>query len=339
MSLSRPTSFRDTLPADTFPLAFGTGALFSRRRTRREAMALLEAALDSGITYFDTARMYGAGRAETLIGELSAGKRDRLIVVSKAGIVPNSRSVAVRALGQGIRLLHKVVPPTAGRVPFPSTYQPRFGAFERSEFKRSVETSLRELRTDYLDALLLHECTIANCDMQALLPCLEEMKKEGKIRAFGIASGIDESIELLDRHPQLSQFVQIPSAIWNRNIERLRGKGCGFIVTHSSLTGRFNILFDRLKADAGMAAEWHAATDVDPRDASALSQLLLSHALYSNPDGMVIFFSSNPGNIVTNVERLKATRIDPKQIEALNELVGRGHVAAFLEASFRNLSF
>jgi hypothetical protein len=123
------------------------------------------------------------------------------------------------------------------------------------------------------------------------------------------------------------------------NIRKLPPTDRSVVITHSSLTGRFNVLLDRLSQDEVMAAEWHSMTQVDPRDTTGLAQLLLAHALKSNPNGIVIFFSSSPENIVANVNCLKKPAFDETQLEGLNALLARNHVGAFFNSSFQNLNF
>ena len=88
-----------------------------------------------------------------------------------------------------------------------------------------------------------------------------------------------------------------------------------------------------------MAAEWYSMTHVDPRDGTSLAQLLLAHALKSNPNGIVIFFSSSPENIVANVNCLKKPTIDEAQLDGLNALLARNHVGAFFDSKFPKLKF
>jgi aryl-alcohol dehydrogenase-like predicted oxidoreductase len=339
ISVSEAEPFREILGLKTLPLGFGTGALFSKRRSHRDALKLIETALDSGITYFDTARMYGSGRAEGVIGEIAARNRDRLILVSKAGIFPQSRSLLVRAAGQGVRLLHRTVPSSKEYVSVPRTYLPQFGFFKLADIRKSVEISLRELRTDYLDILLLHECNVSNFDNQELRRYLGELKAEGKIRAFGIATSMAETEAILAKYARVPDVVQIPSAIWNMNIRKLQSKYSGFAVTHSSLSGRLNVLLARLTSDEAMAAEWREMTDTDPNDTQSFTQLLLAHAVDSNRAGIVIFFSSNPANILANVNSIKRHSIYQAQIDGLNRLASSSHVAAFFDSAFRNLNF
>lgn len=339
MTVATAEPFREILGRRTLPLGFGTGALLSKKRSRHDALKLVETALDSGITYFDTARMYGSGRAEGIIGQVAARNRDRLILVSKAGILPQSRSLIVRAAGQGVRFLHRAIPRSRDYVSVPRTYLPRFGFFKLADIRKSVEISLKELRTDYIDIFLLHECSVSNFDDQELRHYLNDLKVQGKIRAFGIATGIEETDAILARYPRVPDVVQIPSAIWNMNIRKLQTKHSGLTVTHSSLTGRLNVLLGRLTSDEAMAAEWHSMTEIDPRDIQSFTRLLLAHAVTSNPDGIVIFFSSDPANIVANVNSLKSRSIDKAQIDGLNRLISRKHVAAFFDSAFQGLTF
>src|ERR1700761_3326751 len=139
---------REILGQRALPLGFGSGALLSQRRSRSEALRLIETAVDSGITYFDTARMYGAGRAEGILGEVVWKRRSRFILASKAGILPESRSLFVRATGRAVRLLHKTIPSTKSHLAVPAAAMPRAGVFGLNDVQRSIETSLRELRTD-----------------------------------------------------------------------------------------------------------------------------------------------------------------------------------------------
>jgi D-threo-aldose 1-dehydrogenase len=327
------------IPPDTLPLAFGTGAIFGRHRSHREATRLVEAAIDCGITYLDTARMYGRGRAETVLGSICKGKRHQLILASKAGILPATQSITIRALGQGIRLLRRMFPPLHDSLRFPRGYVEQFNVFELQAFTRSVERSLRELNTDYLDILLLHECGPADASSPELLSYLVDLKKAGKIRAFGIASRMTETMAVLDDASVVPDVVQIPSAIWNGNVLKVREKFNGFLATHSSLTGRFPILLNGLMSNERVSSEWQSMTQVDPLDRDGMANLLLAHALWSNPGGVVIFSSSSPSNIVRNVERIRSGAIKPDQVKGLNELVTRKHVVEFFDSIFRNLSF
>jgi D-threo-aldose 1-dehydrogenase len=309
----------DILPPGTTRLAFGCGGLMcdiNHTGSRR----LLETAIDCGITYFDTARMYGVGLSEGVLGELLPRYRDRVIVASKAGILPASRSIPLRAWNRGVKELHQAIPALKSVVPRPAGVDPKFGVFDLADIRKSLEKSLRELRTDYLDVFLLHECKPEDVSNPELFEFLQGLQSEGKIRTFGLATGIEETLQIMQTSPQLSRIVQIPSNIWNLNVKRLPDRARRRTITHSTLTHQFHVLASRLAFDAALAKTWQSQIQIDPRDKSALAQLLLAHALHSNPDGLVIFFSTKPENIRT-AARVAAAPFDMAQVNGLNSLI------------------
>jgi D-threo-aldose 1-dehydrogenase len=304
--------------------------------SRSESLRLLETALDCGITYFDTARMYGFGNAEGVLGSLAPHWRDRIIIASKAGILPASRSIPLRALNRGIKLLHKAVPQLNDYVPTPAAIQPRLGIFDLPNLCKSVETSLKELRTDYLDIFLLHECTEADVTNEELLYFLQNLQRQGKIRAFGLATGIEETIKIAKAHPLLSNVLQIANSIWNMNIKRLPLRVEGLTITHSTLTSRFHELAHRLSSDDSLAKEWKSALQIDPYDKAAFAQLLLANALRLNPDGAVLFFSRNPENIKASTRVATESHITAGQIDNLNALIRNKELTLTLEGIHRD---
>lgn len=94
----------------------GQGSWYIEHAARSEAIAALRRGLDLGLTHIDTAEMYGAGAAETIIGEAIEGRRDEAFIVSK--VLPSNASM--------------------------------------SGTKRACEASLKRLGTDRLDCYLLH---------------------------------------------------------------------------------------------------------------------------------------------------------------------------------------
>jgi Predicted oxidoreductases (related to aryl-alcohol dehydrogenases) len=119
------------------------------------SLAALHRAFDLGINFVDTSSLYGLGRSETLIGQAMQGRRDRIVVATKAGYIDYQS---------------------------PTDYSPQAVA-------RSLDSSLRRLKTDYVDLLQLHgpplDLLRARPD---ILGALERLRESGKIRAFGISA-------------------------------------------------------------------------------------------------------------------------------------------------------
>lgn len=166
---------------------------------------LLSFAYDSGITFFDTADMYSQGESESLIGKVLRGKRDRIVIASKAGYaLPSRRRWAGRVkplLRPLVRLLkiRRDQLPSSTRGELSQDFSPKY-------LQSAVEGSLRRLRTDYLDILQLHSPPTDVIERGEWLPALEELKRTGKIRYYGVAvDSIDAGLAAL-RYPGVSSL-------------------------------------------------------------------------------------------------------------------------------------
>ncbi len=121
-----------------------------------EAAAVVRAAFDAGITLFDTADAYGAGTAERLLGEVLAGRREEVVLVSKWGNTIDERARALTGQDAG-------------------------PAYVRT----ALQASLRRLRTDHLDLYLLHLSDLPVAEAADLLAALEGLVAEGLVRGYG----------------------------------------------------------------------------------------------------------------------------------------------------------
>jgi aryl-alcohol dehydrogenase-like predicted oxidoreductase len=129
------------------------GGRIDLQRTR----AVVDAAIDAGITLFDTAEMYGKdGGSELALGEVLAGRRDKVVLATKFG--------------------HQKVD---------MGYGPAAGAKGgRGYIRLAVEKSLRRLRTDYIDLYQLHTPDPLT-PIEETIAALDELVTEGKVRYIG----------------------------------------------------------------------------------------------------------------------------------------------------------
>jgi aryl-alcohol dehydrogenase-like predicted oxidoreductase len=190
---------------------------FGRRLDRAGTRAVIDAALDAGITFFDTADVYGGdGASERLIGEALEGRRDRVVLATKFGMALS---------GDGGE-------PRGSR------------AYARS----ALEASLERLRTDHVDLLYYHEPDGVT-PLAETLGALGELAGEGKIRAFGLsnldAAQLRDAAALGD--PRLAA-LQNEYSLLERGAERellprCREHGIGFVpyfpLARGMLTGKF----------------------------------------------------------------------------------------------------
>jgi aryl-alcohol dehydrogenase-like predicted oxidoreductase len=118
------------------------------------AMQLLNAALDAGYDHLDTARIYGNGASETLIGEALKGRRNEFFLASKTGIIIDGKERRVDCRPETI--------------------------------KTACEESLRLLQTDHIDLYYLHRRDF-NTPIEESVGALADLIKEGKIGSYGLS--------------------------------------------------------------------------------------------------------------------------------------------------------
>jgi aryl-alcohol dehydrogenase-like predicted oxidoreductase len=149
-------------------------------------LELLSSALDSGINFYDTADIYSQGESEALLGRAFRGRRDQVIIASKAGYVLPAQRRFVARLKPLMRPLIRTLGIRRERLPAAVRGSPSQD-FSPAHLRRAVEGSLRRLRTDRLDLFQLHSPTAAVVERGAWGRALEDLKRQGKIRYFGIS--------------------------------------------------------------------------------------------------------------------------------------------------------
>jgi len=266
-------------------LGFGCAAI-PGALTQREALTLLETAYACGIRHFDTARMYCAGTSEAVLGELARRLGTELIIVTKAGIAPTSRFTrALDKFGLAPRFLKHLG-----------------GRFAPAQIVASLETSLRKLRVDRVDALLLHEVRIDEIDDELKIT-LERLRAAGKIGAWGIATSIAESEAIIAAHPELCDIVQVPAA-WLDHPRSIPPHAK--LIVHSVLGPRLAAFITTLRGSERSARQFEKETGLSVDDPTAIGGLMLQAAMARNPGGVTLFSTSRPERVRLNAELLTA---------------------------------
>lgn len=123
----------------------------------RRAQSVIQAALEEGINYFDTADLYDFGVNETIVGKALKNVRENVIIASKAGNRWNEAKDSW-------------------------SWDP-----SKAHIKEAVKQSLKRLQTDYIDLYQLHGGTIHD-PIEETIEAFEELKSEGFIKYYGISS-------------------------------------------------------------------------------------------------------------------------------------------------------
>jgi D-threo-aldose 1-dehydrogenase len=283
-------------------LGFGTAGLMARLG-RRESVRLLEIAHDSGITHFDTARAYGYGEAESALGDFLAGQRDAVTVATKLGMLPPRRSRALQGAKALGRVGARALPALRPLLRRGGQSMAKSGEFEPVAARASLETSLRELRVETVDLLLLHECRPADLETEGLLDFLEQVVAEGKVRAFGIGTDRASTAAIVASRPEFARIVQVPQTVADPALELPPGVG---LITHSAVVGLVDAVSERARAEG-----WSRET---------VGRLLLAGALRANPAGAVLFSSTDEGRIRANATLADESEPRAEDLERLARL-------------------
>jgi aryl-alcohol dehydrogenase-like predicted oxidoreductase len=215
-------------------LGFGCGGVMGRVG-RSQSLRAIAAALDGGVTHFDVARLYGYGEAEALVGKALKGRRDRVVIASKFGLV------APRAAG-ALKALKPIAQQLAARVPGARAVlrslvggaAPAADRFSIAAAQAALDQSLAALQTDYLDIWFLHDCAAGDLT-DDLKDFLDAQVASGKIRAYGVASNID-TITAMNTVWGDALLYQFPNSATERNADRLPG-GAPRFICHSPFAG------------------------------------------------------------------------------------------------------
>jgi len=154
-------------------------------RTREQAVEMVQHALDSGITLFDTGDVYGHGDSEELVGEALGEHREEVTISTKVGYDFYNN-------------------PQAGHGELPKRVDPEW-------IRTALDRSLDRLDMDYVDVLMLHNANVDEVTPD-VLETLDELREEGKVEAVGWALGpsigwLAEATEAIEREFDALQLV------------------------------------------------------------------------------------------------------------------------------------
>jgi aryl-alcohol dehydrogenase-like predicted oxidoreductase len=169
---------------------------------------LIQRAFDLGITHFDTARFYGDGLSETTLGKFLPENRAAVTIATKFGLLPTplmgSLGMLAPPFRKGRSLLNKL-----GIVPYPQR------SYTRETLQKSLEASLRALRTDYIDVYHLHEPLLDSDVREDVFEELEGSKRKGWIRFIGVSGAYIDTI--VARFGSSLDVIQSAEASWSES--------------------------------------------------------------------------------------------------------------------------
>ncbi|HLN61589.1 MAG TPA: aldo/keto reductase [Symbiobacteriaceae bacterium] len=166
-----------------------------------ESIATIDRALDLGVTFFDTAEVYGPFHNEELLGRALKGRRADVVIATKFGFrIENGRNVGLNSRPEHIR--------------------------------EAVEESLRRLQTDYIDLLYQHRVD-PSVPIEEVVGAMADLVREGKVRCLGLSEAGEKTIRRAHAVHPISA-LQSEYSLWERNLEEriipaLRELGIGLV--------------------------------------------------------------------------------------------------------------
>ena len=165
----------------------GMAAFYGQASNEAQATAVIQRALDLGVTFLDTAEMYGPHTNEIQVGKALADRRDRAFVATKFGIGYNAERTALTVDGSPANV------------------------------RRAIEGSLKRLGMDHVDLYYLHRVD-ANTPIEETVGAMGRLVEEGKVRFLGLSEASPETLRRGHaEHPITA--LQTEYSLWSREPE------------------------------------------------------------------------------------------------------------------------
>jgi aryl-alcohol dehydrogenase-like predicted oxidoreductase len=181
----------------------GLSSGFGPPTDRREAVALIRAAVDRGVTFFDTAQVYGPFTNEQVVGDALAPVRETVVIATKFGFEFDADGTQTGALDS-----------------------------RPENIRRTVDDSLRRLRTDHIDLLYQHRVD-TNVPIEEVAGTVKQLIAEGNVRHFGLS---EAGVRTIRRAHAVQPVTALQSeySLWWREPEQeilpaLEELGIGFV--------------------------------------------------------------------------------------------------------------
>ncbi|MDP4162230.1 MAG: aldo/keto reductase [Bacillota bacterium] len=288
--------------SDLFVSELGLGCM-SIGTDEKKATAIIEAALEEEINYFDTADLYDFGENEKFVGRALKNVRDKVIIATKAGNRWNENKDGW-------------------------SWDP-----SKKHIKEAAKQSLKRLGTDYIDLYQLHGGTIGD-PIDETIDAFEELKSEGYIRFYGISSirpnvireyaskaeivSVMMQYSILDRRPE-----EIFSLLQSQNISVVargpvaKGLLSEKMLDKASQKGYLDYSFEELN-ELLPSLKKKIAKD------RSMTDIALQYNLANSVVSSVVAGASSPEQVRANASAVKSKPLTEKEITFIQELSKAG---------------
>ena len=308
----------------------GGGSVWSDRdSTAAEAARLLDACRDHGVNYIDTAPVYGTGASETLLGAALAGRRHDFILQTKCSLNWRGEGGNFHYARDGCTVNNDTRP---------------------EAIRRDVEDSLRRMKTDYLDSVIVHY-VCKSFPAAETVGVLEELIRAGKIRAYGLSNSQPADLEEYQNAPQkrrgvsvVQEFFSILSPFhgrdyfpicekYNTSFQTYGVLEEGFLTGPAFLEKKFaktdirsRIPWGEEKYREGLRRAFAAWTPLCEAHGCSFAQLAEAWALAQHPNMSLLVGMRKTANVADTVRCLEL-RLSPEELSLMENSVQEIQVA------------
>jgi aryl-alcohol dehydrogenase-like predicted oxidoreductase len=265
-----------------------------------KAQAVIEAALEEGINYFDTADLYDFGENERIVGQALRNVRDKVVIATKAG----NRWTETKDSW---------------------TWDP-----SKSHIKEAVKQSLKRLDTDYIDLYQLHGGTIED-PIDETIEAFEELKAEGLIKHYGISSirpnVIREYAQKSNIVSVMMQYSMLDSRPEEEALPLLGEKGISVVTRGTVAKGMLSErLLEKVPPKGFLDYSYDELQEVLPllKEKLASSHSLTEAAIQFNladpAVASIVAGASSPGQIRENARAARANPLSPEEMNLIKSL-------------------
>jgi aryl-alcohol dehydrogenase-like predicted oxidoreductase len=292
--------------SDLYVSALGLGCM-SLGTDRKQAAAIIDQALDSGVNYLDTADLYDFGLNEEIVGEAIKKRRKEIILATKVG---NRWQEGKEGWG----------------------WDP-----SKRYIKEQVKTSLHRLQTDYIDLYQLHGGTIED-EIDETIDAFEELKAEGIIRHYGISSirpnvireyvqkasivSVMMQYSILDRRPE--ETVMELLAAHNISIIARGPLAKGLLTNHG-----LNKLENKFSPNGYLDYSYEELSSLIPhlqqlRPSHTLNETAIQYCLHSSAVGAVIPGASSLSQLEENIKAANSPSLSAAEHQQIQHVSKAG---------------
>lgn len=264
------------------------------------AQAVIEAALEEGINYFDTADLYDFGENERIVGQALRNVRDQVVIATKAG----NRWTETKDSW---------------------TWDP-----SKSHIKEAVKQSLKRLDTDYIDLYQLHGGTIED-PIDETIEAFEELKDEGFIKHYGISSIRPNVIREYAQKSNIVSVMMQYSMLDRRPEEEvlplLDEKGISVVTRGTVAKGMLSDrLLEKTPYKGYLDYSYAELQEVLPllkeklASSHSLTEAAIQYNLADPSVTSIVAGASSPGQIRENARAARANPLSPEEINIIKSL-------------------